>query len=87
MQPPLVGEGATIDGAVDDGLGVVLSANLPPPPPHPTARATTAAPPNSASAVLASYFIKSSILMSGRLATPESDFIVGASRCRCRRLR
>jgi hypothetical protein len=87
MQPPLVGEGAAIDGAVDEGIGVVLPADLPPPPPHPTAKASTAAPPNSASAVLASDFIKSSILMSGRLVTPESHFIVGVSRCRCRGLR
>jgi hypothetical protein len=72
MQPPLVGEGAAIDGAVDEGLGVVLPADLAPPPPHPTAKASTAAPPNSASAVLASDFIKSSILMSGRLATRVS---------------
>jgi hypothetical protein len=80
MQPPFVGEGDGVDDTLDEGLGVVLSAELPPPPAHPTAKASTAAPPNSVIAVLAPDFIQRSILMSG-------DFIVGSSRRRCRRLR
>jgi hypothetical protein len=73
MQPPLVGEGGGVDDTLDEGLGVVGSAELPPPA-HPTAKASTAAPPNSAIAVLAPDFIQRSILMSGRFVPTRVRF-------------
>ena len=76
IQPPLVGEGAGVDGALEVigwVVGVVGSAELPPLL-HPTAKASTAAPPNSAIAVLAPDFIKRSILMSGRFLHTRIHF-------------
>ena len=86
MQPPRVGEGEGVDGTLDEEfgavVGVVLLADLPPPPPHPTAKASTAAPPNSVIAVLAPYFIKRPVPMSGQFVYTRVPFIVVASpRC------
>ena len=74
MQPPLVSEGGGVDDTLDEGLGVVLPAELPPPPAHPTAKASTAVPPNSAIAVLAPDFIRHLILMSGRFVRTRFRF-------------
>ena len=68
MQPLLVGEVGGVDDKLGEGLGVVVSAELPPPPAHPTVKAGIAASPNTAIAALASDF----------MSAPDSVFIVSA---------
>jgi hypothetical protein len=83
MQPPLVSEGGGVDDTLDEGLGVVLPAELPPPPAHPTAKASTAVPPNSAIAVAMLSSVAVTLQASHRClrtqcATNERHLVVSA---------
>ncbi len=80
------GAGVTLDEGVVVVVVVELGDLLP--PPHPTAKTSTAAPPNSAIAVLASDFIRISVLHPVVRPLPivahRDPYRVGASVPACR---